>query len=97
MGRLKAVAINQTANPCSESSEKQMPCCDDVSQELKVEEITQNSFDFDSQPDLFQIAFIQFFVLEQSFNDDHQKTLATYYPPPKTATDYQVAYQVFLI
>ena len=74
-----------------------MPCCEDVSEELKVEDLTQTTFDFDPQPNLFEVAFIQFFVLDQSFSFEEEESLAVHYPPPIPSIDYQIDYQVFLI
>lgn len=97
MGRLKAVAINEQVSLCAESGEEKLPCCDDIRQEFKIEDVTQIAFDFDSQPDLFEIAFIQFFVFQQSFNSEEQRPLLVHDPPLPAPIDYQVAYQIFLI
>lgn len=99
MGRLKAVAINESADPCSNKEAKEpMPCCEDVSQHLQVEEITKVSFDFDSQPDLVELAVISLNIanalsIEQELSNpsDHLYTS----PPPDR--DIQVAHQQFLI
>ena len=98
MGRLKAVAINETASPCGEKGTKDpMPCCEDVSQHLKVDEITKTAFDFDSQPDLVQLAIIAWVFSEGKLPEVQNSP--TYYPynPPPPDLDRQVAYQVFLI
>lgn len=97
MGRLKSVAINRHASNCSASGEEKMPCCEDISQELKVEEVTQVGFDFDSQPELFQIAFVQFFLLNLSLTSEQEHFALKYYTPPPPEIDYQADFQVFLI
>ena len=99
LGRLKSVAINEIASPCAgEKGEPiQMPCCEDVTQELKVEEITQVLFDFDGQPDLFELAFIRFFVLDEPILISEKASIPKHYSPPPPEIDVQVDLQVFLI
>ncbi|MEO1253743.1 MAG: hypothetical protein AAFY41_02485 [Bacteroidota bacterium] len=99
MGQLKSIAINETASPCvSEDGEPvQMPCCDDISEELRVEEITQVSFDFDSQPDLHQLAIITWVLLDADLVSEQNKTSFQYYSPPPPDIDFQSDYQVFII
>jgi hypothetical protein len=47
MGRLKSVAVYEHAHGCSGSGMTDpMPCCEDVSDVLKVEEMAQTAFDF---------------------------------------------------
>ena len=98
MGRLKSVAINAHAANCANGDQKeQMPCCKDVSQELKINDITQVSFDFDSRPDLFQIAAIQNILLNKTLLKEEERPHPKYYPPPLAALDFQAVSQVFLI
>jgi len=98
MDRLMSAAINAPAIHCAdEDREKQMPCCEDVSQELKINDITQVSFDFDSQPDLFQIAIIQHALLNRTLLTDKENTCFEYHPPPPANLDFQAILQVFLV
>jgi len=97
MGRLKAVAINQHIDNCSGEDKEPMPCCKDVAQELKVEEVTQTVFDFDSHPHLFQIACIQFFISTKFIPSEEKKHPSKHYPPPIPVADFQANYQVFII
>ena len=98
MGRLMAMAINESANQCNPNGEKDpMPCCEDITEEMKVEEVTQTSFDFDSTPDLYQIAAI-IFVLDQSgLKLEEDKVHFQLYSPPPPDEDVQTEHQVFLI
>ena len=99
MGRLKAVAINETASPCVDQAGEpvEMPCCEDISEELKVEEITQVSFDFDSQPDLYELAIITWITLGIQDAVELENPQFQYYAPPPPDIDFQVNHQVFLI
>ncbi|MEM7297387.1 MAG: hypothetical protein AAF391_03875 [Bacteroidota bacterium] len=99
MGRVKAVAINETANPCAnEGTTDPMPCCEDVSEELKVEEITQVAFDFDSQPDLYELAIISWIAFDvPSFQLRQEKPQFQFYSPPPPDYNVQLEHQVFLI
>ena len=97
MGRLKSVAVFEHAANCSGTEEADpMPCCEDVSQELKVEEITQVNFDFDSQPELYELAVVHF-TLSNSVLDQPDKPTYTDYLPPPSLVDHIVDHQVFLI
>ena len=97
MGRLKSVAVFEHAANCSGTEEADpMPCCEDVSQELKIEEITQVNFDFDSQPELYELAAI-YFTLNNFFLDQQETTAYTDHLPPPSQVDHIVDHQVFLI
>ncbi len=98
MGQLKSIAINEIASPCidKDGSPVQMPCCDDVSEELRVEEITQVSFDFDSQPDLYPLAIVSWVLLDAELVEEQDKTQSQY-DPPLPDQDIRVLHQVFLI
>ncbi len=100
MGRLKTVSINEKVNMCSNANEESepLPCCKDVSEELRIDEVTQTSFDFDGQPDLYELAiitWITFGSLPDTFDLD--KRQFQYYASPPPDSDFQVSHQVFLI
>ena len=98
MGRLKSIAVNEHAEHCYEGEEEQMPCCKDISEELKVEEVTTVAFDFDASTDLYQLAIINFVLLENidfDFQVDHPKF--QHYSPPLPDRDIPVLIQSFLI
>lgn len=99
MGRVQSVAINESANPCGQSEmDDPMPCCEDVSEELKVDEITQVSFDFDSQPDLYELAIISWITFDlPNLRQSEDTPQFQYYSPPPPNIDVQVEHQVFLI
>ena len=97
MGRLKSVAINVQANNCNPDGEEKMPCCDDVSELLKIEEATNLSFDFDGIPDLIELATITFgFEFEPSHSDVNLVLYANH-DPPLPDKPKRVLYQSFLI
>ena len=99
MGQLKAIAINESASLCVDKDGEpiQMPCCEDISEELKVEEITQVSFDFDSQPDLYELAIITWITLGMQNAAELENLQLQYYAPPPPDNDFKVNLQVFLI
>lgn len=98
MGRLKSIAINTHAQHCFEGEDEQMPCCKDISEELKVEEITTTAFDFDATPDLYQLAIVNLVLLTDiDFNVQSERPTFEYYSPPPPDIDFQVDHQTFLI
>ena len=99
MGRVMSLAVNHEAASCTDlGTEDPMPCCDDVSQVLKVHEITQVSFDFDSTPQLYQLALIEWFSVDFSLEiTEEEAPQSHYYLPPPPSHDLLVEYQVFLI
>jgi len=98
MGRLKSVAVNAHAQHCFDGEEEQMPCCKDVNQKLKVEEITTVAFDFDANPDLFELAIVNHFLLKDiGFTIEQEKPTLLNYDPPLPDRDIPVLVQSFLI
>ncbi len=99
MGRLKSVSVFQEAHTCMGTDFKDpVPCCEDVSDELKITELTKVSFEFDSTPELHQLAVITWILLDQKANS-HQKDkpqFSNYLPPPPDR-DIPVQIQSFLI
>lgn len=98
LGELKSIAINDHAPHCYEGEDEKMPCCNESSQELKVSEITQEAFDFDSQPDLYELACTYFTILNIEFisTEEEQHHFASY-SPPIADKDISILYQSFLI
>jgi hypothetical protein len=99
MGRLMDIAINHDADTCTDMDfEDPMPCCDDHSEELKIEEITKVSFNFDSQPQLYTIAIVTLFIADlEPFEANQDTPSHQHYSPPPPDIDYQTDHQVFLI
>lgn len=98
MGRLKSVAVNEHAQHCFEGEAEQMPCCKDVSEVLKVEEITTVAFDFDANPDLYELALIDHILLKDiSFTLEQDEPELLHYDPPIPDRDIPVLIQSFLI
>ncbi|MEO9485081.1 MAG: hypothetical protein ABJG47_16595 [Ekhidna sp.] len=97
MGRLKSIAVNVHAEHCFEGEDEQMPCCKDISEELKVEEFTTVAFDFDASPDLYQLAIVHFVLREDiDFSQQLEKQFR-HYSPPLPDKDIPVLIQSFLI
>ncbi|MEM0939521.1 MAG: hypothetical protein AAF600_04980 [Bacteroidota bacterium] len=98
MGRLKSVTINEPAIPCAEHGKPvSMPCCEEVIQELKIKEVAQVSFEFNSYPDLFELSGITFSLFDKfTFINRESPQIKDYFPPPPDV-DFQSDYQVFLI
>lgn len=98
MGHLKSVAVNESAHSCVEKGfTDPMPCCEDVSEELRLEEITQVNFDFDAQTNLYELAVISFVLDAPSISKTLDRTTFQDYSPPLPDDDLQVAHQLFLI
>lgn len=100
MGRLKAVSINQSASPCAEKGlPAEMPCCEDMAETLKVEEITEVSFDFEASPCLLELGgLLGFFSPALHLTPQQIVGAPNHYPPPPIQpSDIQAVHQVFLI
>ncbi|GAB4243375.1 MAG: hypothetical protein Tsb0034_21230 [Ekhidna sp.] len=99
MGRLMSVAVNSHAENCSGSDTTDpMPCCKDVTQQLKIEELTISQFDFDATPDLFELANINWILLtEAEFSLELKEFQLQRYTPPLPERDLPVLFQSFLI
>ena len=98
MGRLKSVAINEHATQCSGGEEEPMPCCKDISEELKVEEFTTSGFDFDATPDLYQLAIINYVLIDATESaTESEKLHFHHYSPPLPDEDITILTQTFLI
>lgn len=99
MGRLKSVAVFHEAENCmGKGFTDPMPCCEDVSEELKVDEVTKASFDFNSTPELHQLAVITWVLLDQKvISLEKDKTHFLHYSPPPPDRDIPVLIQSFLI
>lgn len=99
MGRVKSVAIFHHAENCMGNDlVDPMPCCEDVSEELKVEHLTKASFGFESSASLYQLAVITYFVLDQDLiSVEKDKLEFQNYTPPPPDRDIPVLIQSFLI
>ena len=98
MGQLKSMAVNTHAQSCLDGEEEQMPCCKDVSEELKVEEVTTVAFDFNSNPDSLELAIVNHFLHRNNdFTLKQEKPHFKYYSPPLPDRDIPVLFQSFLI
>ena len=98
MGRLKSIAVFEQAGTCYEGETTQMPCCEDVIQELKVKELAKTTFDFKFTPDLHTCTLATCLVLlHQATPSDVAGTVYVHYTPPLPDRDIPVLVQSFLI
>ena len=98
LGRLKSVTVFEHAKGCADNPEgEQMPCCEDVETLLKVEEVTQVSFDFDGQPTLFLVSTIEWLPKDSTPHVNRTQFRLTATSPPTPDIDFQSAYSVYLI
>lgn len=98
MGRLKSLAVNVHAEQCFSGEQEKMPCCEDVSQELKVEEVTTPDFDFEIKPAAYQLSAVTWILYDFYANDQELEVPSfTYYSPPLPDADFQIKHQVFLL
>lgn len=98
LGRLQSVSVFEHAKGCAGTDEKDpLPCCDFVNTELKVEEITQASFEFDSQTDYYQIAAITWILTDAIVPPKRESNSIPFYDPPPPDLDIQSYFQVYRI
>ena len=99
MGRLKSVAVFHSAENCmGKGFEDPMPCCEDVSEQLKVDDLAKATFDFKSTTDFYLVAVISFVLLDNSYttNENDKPKFSNYLAPPPDR-DIPVEIQSFLI
>ena len=91
-----SVEINDHAGGCQDEAEDEMPCCEDTTEELRIEHVQKTTFDLDlafSTGLIEQVAFTLIDVdpseLDYPFADLHA--------PPLTARDIPILVQSFLI
>ncbi|MEQ8240395.1 MAG: hypothetical protein RIA69_14345 [Cyclobacteriaceae bacterium] len=99
MGRLKSVAIFQQAENCfGGDTETQMPCCEDVHEELKVDDLSPSTFDFKLSPQAYQLVFNVFPIWEDHlYINEKDSHLVIIKSPPPPLLDLNITYQVFRI
>jgi len=98
MGKLKSVvAFDEPKNCAEDKSEDSPPCCEDVHTLLKVEEISQSNFEFDSCPQLYEVALIVWSSYSCQLELNNEKEYFSYYPQPPPDRDILSHYQVYLI
>ncbi|MEO1050517.1 MAG: hypothetical protein AAFX87_07815 [Bacteroidota bacterium] len=100
MGRLKTVSYFEKADNCGgdeASSMRDMPCCEDISEEYKVEDLQKVNFDFTSA-NLSFIAVVTYVLLDVdllSVSASHDHYLN--YKPPLIAQNVPILVQSFLL
>lgn len=92
------MAVNAHADHCYEGEAEDIPCCKEISQELRLDELVYHSFDFDATPDLFELAITNHILLKDiSHALEQEKPELQYYDPPIPDKDIPVLIQSFLI
>ena len=97
MGRLVSVAVYVDADPCDNGMEDPMPCCQDIQEELRIEEIAETSFDFESHTSSYLLAVIANASTEALTFAKVTPTSFHNYRPPLPDRDVLVLHQVFII
>lgn len=98
MGLLKSVAVNEHAAHCYDGEAEDIPCCNETSQELRIDELLTKSFDFDASPGVYELDFVSL-ILTKDFDvsSKFEKPHFRYYSPPLPDQDIPVLIQSFLI
>ena len=102
MGRLISLAYFHEAHDCAdimgleEGEEDPMGCCDDTSEELKVDDFQKTVFELHT-PDFELIKVIDHQSFEFVANYAFNPAFYTKYKPPLIAQDIPVLIQSFLI
>ena len=91
------MAIMLEADKCGDGAEDPMPCCEDTSEQLKVDDVVKVSFDFKSNFTPIQISFTQHFGEPILLPSSKVEEEYQFYDPPLPDPDLQIRYQIFLI
>lgn len=92
------MAVNEHAAHCYEGEAEDIPCCNEISQELRLDELVYHSFDFDATPDLFELAIINHILLKDiNSTITQEKPAFQNYDPPLPDRDIPILIQSFLI
>ena len=98
LGRLKSVSVFEQAKGCPGSErDAPLPCCDYVDTELKVEDLTFSSFEFDGETDYYFLAVFSWIVTDENRKGHRGDPEFQIYDPPPNEIDIQTQFQVFLI
>lgn len=96
MGRLMSVEINDHAQGCQDADENKMPCCENTTEELRIEQLQKTVFDVDLTTEMSLVNEVAYILI------DVDPQLVTYpfidlNAPPLIAKDIPVLVQQFLI
>ena len=92
------MAVNAHADHCYEGEAEDIPCCKEISQELRLDELVYHSFDFDATPDRFELTIINHILLKDiNSTITHEKPAFQNYDPPFSDRDIPILIQSFLI
>ena len=98
LGRLKSVSVFEQAKGCPGSErDAPLPCCDYVDTELKVEDLTISSFDYNGETDYYFLAVFSWIVTDETGKVHSRAPRFQIYDPPPNELDKQTQFQVFLI
>gem|GEM_PF-4967016 len=91
-----SIEINDHAEGCQDEAEDKMPCCEDTTEELRIDHVQKTTFDLD-------LAFSTSLIQEVVFTLVHVDPSELDYPfvdlhvPPLIARDIPILVQSFLI
>lgn len=96
MGRLMSIEINDHAQGCQDEDEDKMPCCENTTEELKVEQLQKTVFDIDLATNSLLIQEIAY-VLSDRDPQEVSYPFVDIHSPPLIAKDIPLLVQRFLI
>lgn len=98
MGRLFSVAVNDHAAHCFDGEEEeQMPCCEDVTDELRIEQITTVSNQIELESSYISLTFKVLLPYNLKLYEQNEFGPGIPEPPPLPNKNLQKIHQVFLI
>ncbi|MEM8895525.1 MAG: hypothetical protein AAGC88_13170 [Bacteroidota bacterium] len=96
VGRLMSIEINDHTHGCEGEGEEKMPCCEDTTEELRLEQIQKTTFDLDILGQAILIHEINYLLVDIDPSEvDYPPTDA--HAPSLIARDIPILVQSFLI
>lgn len=96
MGRLMSVEINDHAEGCQGTDEDTMPCCEDTTEKLQVEQLQKVTFDIDLDANRYLIEEVAYILLDVDASEVTYPYVDEHSPPLLTQ-DIPVLLGCFLI
>ncbi len=103
LGQLKSIEINHKAESCADrmgledEADCSMHCCKEESSQLKINDIDYAKVVLDLAPNLYLLAWADFFDFDVHFFEPVKISFSGYLKPPLHPSEYTTLYQVFLI
>ena len=103
LGQLKSVSVFQEVESCMSKMDKEeencpMECCDDISEEYKLDDFKQVSFDQSIQsPQLKLVAIITYYFVNADKATTFTNSSYAQYMPPLIDQDIPILVQSFLL